>query len=967
MRQAARAATLVAVMFGLLFCFPLPRVAAMADAPPATAPSQFTFNFKEAPLDTVLDYFSQTLGFEILKDGPIDVRVTIMSRQPVTSDQAVTMLTAALRANGYVAVRDGRLLHISTRDKAKKGNIPVHFGNDPADVPETDELITQVIPIENVSASKLRDDLKPLIGGDTDVTANEESNSIVVTDTSANIHRLVLIISEMDKLQAATADMRIIQLKYASAAATAKLIESLFKPSGSGQGQQQPMMMRGMPQPPPNPSQPPEAQRHELSLVVAADDRTNTLIVMAPEPTLKLVDGIVARLDTDHVNPAPPVYMRLYTLRYAAADATAKLINNLFKPPQNNNLLELLYGFEPSEQQSKINVVAEADDRTNTVVVTGPPDRFPDVEALIQKLDASPSVEQDMRIIHLRFADAAVVAKLIEDMFEPKKEEENASPIRLILIGSGSQEQQLSASKLSVSFDERTNIVIVSGPTAVLGTVQRVIEALDADPTSVDSMFIYHLRNAQAQHLSYTLNVLFGNISNASQGNQQNPQNAQLAALQNQFQNNRPAENNTSGNLPGISPRGNRSPQPNAAPNNPVINELTGNVFVVAEPDSNSLLVTTETKYERQVRQIIDDLDAPVRQVLIKVLVAEVTLDNGLQYGVDFSVLNERQSSNDLFLTGQTTTVQPAGTVTTGGQTTTTSGGTTVTSTYTAPVNSYNQTAGNNYNGSNLASNLGTAAAAAATPGGLVYTLLEHNVTATIQALQSEGKLDVLSRPYILTSDNQEATIVIGEEDPFISDTRVETTGQLVNTIQYQQIGVILDVTPHVNPDGLVVMDVNPQVSQKEPGGVTITQGVVSPVFSTRTATAHVSVPDGSTIVIGGMMQDQLTTTVNKIPILGDIPVLGVLFQNTNTQKAKTELLFFLTPHVAPLPARLEAISRAEQRGATLTTQAVGPGVFDDYMQAMQRGGSPDTEPAEPSSPVKIIRLDGLPDDNPPK
>ncbi|MGA2230726.1 MAG: secretin N-terminal domain-containing protein [Tepidisphaeraceae bacterium] len=972
MRQQTRL-TLFAALVALASFILTSRATAQPVTPPATgpatAPSQFTLNFKDVPIDAVLDYFSQTLGFEILKDGPIDARVTLMSKQPVTAEEAMTMLSAALQVNGFAVIHQGRMLEIGSRDKARKQNVPVHFGNNPDDVADSGELITQVIPIENVSAKKLADDLKPLVEQDA-VTANEGSNSIIVTDTSSNVRRLVEIIAQLDAHEATTTELRMVQLKHANASATAKLLETLFKAGQAQdqQSQQNPGMPRGMPQQPNQGGPPSEggSERHGQTVVVTADDRTNSLLIMASAGTLKVIDGIIQQLDTDNPNPAPPANVRFFPLKFAAADATAKLINNLFKPTSNNNngILALIYGqdFGNNEDEKKVNVNADYDERTNTVIVTGPPEKLKDVEVLIRQLDTSPMVSQDLRVMRLQYADAAVVAKLIEDMFEPKKEDDTSNgPFRLVFISPVPAEQQVRGLKINVTSDERTNTVLVSAPTPVLDSIENVVRQLDANPATEDTVFIYHLRNGQAQHLGYTLNVLFGNIATPNQNNEQNGQNQpNFPGQQGQF-----GENQPGGRQPAPPPStGNRSASNNrnsqsgrlgipgvSAALAPAVNELTGKVFIVPEPDTNALLVTTASKYEPVVRSIIEDLDKPVRQVLIKVLVAEVTHDNGDQFGVDFSVLNERQTSNHPELTSSTIVTSPINSSTTSGPngtTSTTSGGSTVTNNYTSSAIT---------NGSSLGSTLGAAAAAAATPNGLVYSLLEHNVTATIQALETEGKLDVLSRPYILTSDNQEATIVIGEEDPFVSDTRVETTGQLVNTIEYQQIGVILDVTPHVNPDGLVVMDVNPQVSEKEPGGVTITQGVVSPIYSTRTASAHVAIPNGATIVIGGMMQDEVTSQVNKVPLLGDLPLVGALFQNSSQQKTKTELLFFLTPHVAQLPDDLQAMSNDEQKGTKLVPNAVGPGIFDEHMRGMRLGQPAQTQPTQPSSPLMNIPL----------
>jgi len=168
-----------------------------------------------------------------------------MSKQPVTRQEAVTILNAALRANGFAAVQNERELHIIPRDKAKKGSIPVRFGADPKDIPSTDELVTQVMPIKNVDAGKLRDDLKPLISPDADVAANEASNTIVITDTSSNIRRVAQVIFAMDQQEGTATEMRIVQLHSAQAASAVKLIETIFKPDDAPGGPRpgQPQMM----------------------------------------------------------------------------------------------------------------------------------------------------------------------------------------------------------------------------------------------------------------------------------------------------------------------------------------------------------------------------------------------------------------------------------------------------------------------------------------------------------------------------------------------------------------------------------------------------------------------------------------------------------------------------------------------------------------------------------------------------
>jgi general secretion pathway protein D len=243
--------------------------------------------------------------------------------------------------------------------------------------------------------------------------------------------------------------------------------------------------------------------------------------------------------------------------------------------------------------------------------------------------------------------------------------------------------------------------------------------------------------------------------------------------------------------------------------------------------------------------------------------------------------------------------------------------------------------------------------------GGLTVSLVENNFQATLQALQVNNKLDVLSRPYILATDNQLAEIVVGSEVPFVTDSNVTSLGTIVNTVQYRQIGIILDVTPHINPDGLVIMDVQPEISSQTSQFVQVTNGVNAQVYNIRSASTRVGVKDGNTVVIGGLMEDRKIANLQKVPILGDIPLVGLLFQNNHVDKSKTELLIFMTPHVAQMPDLLKPMSADEVKGLKTTPGAVNPGVFDEHIRGLQRGGAPNnpgnlipSNPAQPRMPA---------------
>ena len=170
--------------------------------------------------------------------------------------------------------------------------------------------------------------------------------------------------------------------------------------------------------------------------------------------------------------------------------------------------------------------------------------------------------------------------------------------------------------------------------------------------------------------------------------------------------------------------------------------------------------------------------------------------------------------------------------------------------------------------------------------------------------------------------------------------------GLSYTTFEYRNdIGIVLDVTPSINEDGLVNMIVSPKITTDTKQVVALGQSLEPHIFATRSASTRVAVKDGQTIVIGGLIQDQTSETVRKIPLLGDIPIAGNLFKRTQKSKAKTELLIFLTPYVAAEPTELTPISEAEERRSSLSKDKEAAEVYKGHMDAMKN------ETAEPNEP----------------
>jgi general secretion pathway protein D len=218
--------------------------AAPAEAVGTNNPDELRLNFRNAPLDMVLNYLSDAAGFIIVLDTPVNGNVSVISSHPMTRDEAVDLLNSVLNKNGYAAIRNGRTLTIVDKNDAKTRDIPVKSGNNPDEIPNNAEIVTQIIPIRFVEARQLVSDLTSFVSPQATVVANEEGNSIVITDTQANIRHLTEIIKAVDESAEAETEIRVFHLKYASPADVASELGSIF-PSASGNNTQSPIRFGG--------------------------------------------------------------------------------------------------------------------------------------------------------------------------------------------------------------------------------------------------------------------------------------------------------------------------------------------------------------------------------------------------------------------------------------------------------------------------------------------------------------------------------------------------------------------------------------------------------------------------------------------------------------------------------------------------------------------------------------------------
>ena len=277
-----------------------------------------------------------------------------------------------------------------------------------------------------------------------------------------------------------------------------------------------------------------------------------------------------------------------------------------------------------------------------------------------------------------------------------------------------------------------------------------------------------------------------------------------------------------------------------------------GKLSITPDKATNSLVIVASPTDYQNLLQVIQKLDRRSRQVFVQAMIAEVSINKAKALGVQWGFLGAASNGTASTIA----TFDPFGTV------------------------------------AGLPNTI-----AAVTASGLSVTSLASaaNFPVVLQALQSNGALNVLSTPNIMTSDNKEAEIFVGENVPFLSGTNLTSTGLSQQSIERKDTGIILKIKPQISEGEYIKLDIYQEISAVKDFGTATAPNLGS---TKRSAKTSVVVKNTDTVVIGGLIQDTDQVTESKIPLLGDLPFLGWLFKTKNTKREKTNLLIMLTPRI---------------------------------------------------------------------
>jgi type II secretory pathway component GspD/PulD (secretin) len=404
-------------------------------------------NFRNAPLDMVLDHLSSVAGFIIVPETDVREKIDAWSNQPLTKDEAVDLLDKVLGKKGYAVIRDGRTLTVMTLAAAKKADNPVRKGSDPAGIPKDQQVVTQIIPVRFIGAVQLARDLQSLMPAQTTMIANEAGNALIITDTQANIRRLAEIIYALDTSVSSLSAIRVFALKYADAKTVADTIKEVFASTGTanqtggggrrgGGGGGFQFGGFGGPGGGNNAESSGSSGRPGASKVVAtADERSNSLVVSAPDDLMPTIEQLITAVD---MNVEDITEIRVFRLQHADPQETATLLASLFPDPTaaQGNQRGGFGGFfrggqfgqggnaqgdqsDRMKKQSK--VLAVADNRTRSVVVTAARDTMEQIGKMVEQLDNDPARKQQVFVFEVQNTDPEAVQQALQDLFSGQR------------------------------------------------------------------------------------------------------------------------------------------------------------------------------------------------------------------------------------------------------------------------------------------------------------------------------------------------------------------------------------------------------------------------------------------------------------------------------------------------------------------------------------------------------------------
>jgi general secretion pathway protein D len=588
-----------------------------------------------------------------------------------------------------------------------------------------------------------------------------------------------------------------------------------------------------------------------------------------------------------------------------AKESSIETVQSSKRPPNRDTFVTRLIPLHYIDADSIVNTLKPLVSKdaamaayppTNTVILTESSSNIRRLIQILESIDVE-TYKEDLAVIPVEYADAATLADQISEIYGAEVAEgtggafdsRRAARRRVANPGEGAQGGPTAHKPpVRILTDDRTNSLLVLSPRPELEEVRRLVAKLDVPVQGGGRIHIYYLKNAKAEELAETLSGLLGGGGGGG-GRSRSPSSLGGSSSRSRRSTTTPG----GATVPAANTLGAGAGAGVVPSIRSEVAGLEGEVSVTADVATNSLIIQASKEGYNTLANVIAKLDIERPQVSVEALIMELTVNNNADIG--FNGLLRFFDGNQTVTLAQATA---AGAAATG-----------------VPVDP-------------------------ATAEGLLGQVLKDTrsvqngervgdgslIDSIIKLSASNGDINIVSAPHILTSDNEEAEIRVGDNIPIIS-SRVQSAQGITTTpngslasavnVERQDIGVTLRVTPQITEGDTMRLEIFQEITEINES---LQSGVgnvndVGPALTNRRVENTVVVRDGETVAIGGLLSDKLDDTVTKVPWLGDIPFLGWLFKSTTTTVRKTNLLVFLTPRIVRTPLDLEddSIRRREE------------------------------------------------------
>jgi general secretion pathway protein D len=524
---------------------------------------------------------------------------------------------------------------------------------------------------------------------------------------------------------------------------------------------------------------------------------------------------------------------------------------------------------------------------TNTLIITDAAVNIRRVYGIINELDVA-SPKSTIEIVILQYAEAAEVETILEEMYSVEgssssgesdaqsaaarrraqrnsrrnsrsKDKTTTSEASATNVGEGSYISKIIS-------DERTNSLIIQANTEAMESIMDLVAKLDVDvdPSSRSQIHVIYLEHAKAEDVAQVLS----NLANSSSSSSSSSRTGRSSQQRGRDSRGAVARPGTAGAADETGSSG-------------AVAAFDSGMRVASDENTNSLVIIASPEDFRIIKQVIDKLDIRRKQVFVEVVILEMasedTFDFGLGYHTgamgddgNYSVYSAQLNGSSMGLTTDALSGLAMGVF-----------------------------------GQSMSLSVGDGA-------GGTYDLSVPVFGVALNALQGNSSVNIISTPNVLTTDNEEAKFVVGRNIPFPVSTGRDSNNNPIVSYQREDVATTLKVTPQINESNFVTLEVYQEVQEIEEDSQGLDVNSAGFITSKRSAETTVVVRDNQTVVLGGLIGNTDTEVESKIPLLGDLPLIGALFRGRRTVSRKTNLLIFLTPHVIDGPEDLEEVYRVK-------------------------------------------------------